>query len=145
VLNLEPGILAATFAALRHCGGGKRECVAYWLGPTDRPHVVSDVVQIAHQATPRSYTVDSRAVTDLFLSLRATKRSVRAQIHTHPGVSVAHSRTDDCFALAPHAGFVSVVLPNFALGPIGLAGAHATTVTARGWAELNPNEVISWK
>lgn len=118
--------------------------MAYWLGPVENPGIVTDVVQIAHTATRRSYTVDSAAVTELFLSLRDNKQSVRAQVHTHPGTSVEHSHTDNCFALAPHVDFVSLVLPHFATGPIGLNGAYATTVTANGWAEVNPDEVITW-
>jgi hypothetical protein len=44
---------------------------------------------------------------------------VRLQAHTHPGWA-SHSETDDRFALIPAPGFLSLVIPDFALGPVGL-------------------------
>ena len=32
-----PEVVPATFAALRRCGGGERECVVYWIGPSEKP------------------------------------------------------------------------------------------------------------
>ena len=33
VLVVDRAVLEATFTAIRTCGGGRRECVAYWTGP----------------------------------------------------------------------------------------------------------------
>jgi hypothetical protein len=40
---------------------------------------------------------------------------VVAQVHTHPGLSVAHSDVDDEFVVVPTPGFVSIVVPTFAV------------------------------
>lgn len=142
MLTAEAGVLPATFAVLRSCGGGERECVAYWVGPTDRPGVVDRVIQPHHEASPRHYDIDPEWLTAFFLDLRTTKSTVRAQVHTHPGSHVEHSPTDDAFARAPSLGFVSIVLPYFAMGDITLQGAYATTVTETGWAPRPPAELI---
>lgn len=142
MLILDANILPATFAALRGCGGGERECVVYWVGPTHRPGLVDRVVQPRHDATPLNYDIDPEWLTPFYLDLRAWKATVRAQIHTHPGARVEHSPTDDAFALAPTPGFVSVVLPDFAMGAITLDGAYATTITDDGWTDAAPTELI---
>lgn len=142
MLTLGEGVLAATFAALRSCGGGERECVAYWLGPIDQPGRVDRVLQPPHAATRHHYEVDAAWVTELFLDLRATRSCVRAQVHTHPGPFVEHSPTDDAFALAPSPGFASVVLPYFATGPVALDGCYVAVVTESGWRSVLHCEAI---
>ena len=144
MLSLDPGVLDATFAALRSCGGGVQECVVYWAGPTAEPTRVDRVLQPPHWATAHGYTVDSHSITDLFLDLRTARSSIKAQIHTHPGPFVEHSPTDDAFALAPSPGFYSVVLPHFATGPVTLDGCYATVVTDEGWEQAMPDEAIRW-
>lgn len=142
MLTLQPGILSATFAALRDCGGGERECVVYWLGPQAEPELVASVLQPVHQASPFHYEIDSDWLTTMLLDLRTRRESVRAQVHTHPGAQVRHSPTDDAFALAPAAGFVSLVLPHFAMGPVTLTGSYAVTVTPAGWVDGDPKKLI---
>ncbi len=144
MLVLDEGVLDATFAALRRCGGGVQECVAYWLGPTDQDDRVDQIVQPEHRASARHYEVESAWLTDFFLQLRDGRRGVRAQVHTHPGPFVEHSPTDNCFALAPSVGFVSLVLPYFATGQVGLDGAYAAQVTDGGWTEIDPSDGIRW-
>ncbi|MEU2166918.1 hypothetical protein ACH47V_06000 [Micromonospora chersina] len=48
------------------------------------------------------------------------RETIRAQVHTHPR-EAGHSGTDDRFALVPAAGFNSLVIPNFATGPVSLS------------------------
>jgi proteasome lid subunit RPN8/RPN11 len=144
LLIVAPDVLPATFAALRRCGGGERECVAYWLGPSGDSALVDTVLQPPHVGWPDRYEVDSTWVTSFFLDLRTTGQTVRAQVHTHPGAGVRHSPTDDAFALAPSLGFVSLVLPHYATGPISVEGAYVAVVTQAGWAERTPSEVIRW-
>jgi hypothetical protein len=143
-LNLARGILPATFAELRRCGAGGRECVVYWVGPIDRSGAVERVVHPPHDAGPEYYNVDAAWVTSFFLHLRSTRDTTRAQVHTHPGNSVRHSPADDRFALAPSIGFVSLVLPHFAMGSVTLEGSYAALVEPDGWTEKPPTEVIRW-
>lgn len=145
MLSIDRAVLPATFAALRRCGGGERECVVYWLGPLDEPNRVDGLVQPPHVADAGGYEVDSGWITRFFLDLRATRRSVRAQVHTHPGASVEHSPTDDRFAIAPGLGFLSLVVPHFAMRSVSLDGSYAAVISdGLGWVERNPEEVIQW-
>jgi proteasome lid subunit RPN8/RPN11 len=144
VLTLGADILPTTFAALRRCGGGERECVAYWLGPRDEPDRVDEVLQPEHDASPFHYEVHADCLNRFFLDLRARRKSVRAQVHTHPGSRVEHSPTDDSFALAPSRGFVSLVVPHFAMGAITLEGAYSAVITEAGWTDVAPADLIRW-
>jgi hypothetical protein len=136
VLTLTDEVLPATFRSLRACGDGRRECVVYWTGPVDQPQAVDGVVQPGHDAGWGWYEVDTHWLAEFFLELRRQRRTIRAQVHTHPGRRTAHSDTDDGFAAAPSTGMVSIVLPGFATGPVGLDGATIYELDARGdWIE----------
>lgn len=50
--------------------------------------------------------------------LRAQGLRGLAQVHTHPGLWIDHSRTDDAFPIVSSDGFVSLVWPNYASLPI---------------------------
>jgi hypothetical protein len=108
--------------------------------------VVDAVVQPEHRAGPRRYEIDSAWITTFFLDLRDTRRTVRAQVHTHPGDGVRHSPTDDCFPIAPGAGFISIVLPHFATGTVSVAGGSVSVQGADGtWNEVEPADVLAWR
>lgn len=120
--QLTNGVLEQAFEHLRHCGAGRRECVVYLTGPVDLPDVVDAVVHPRHTAGAAGYDLDSQAIAELWQELAANRRSIRAQVHTHPGAAF-HSSRDDALALVHTPGFLSLVIPNFALGPIGFDGA----------------------
>jgi hypothetical protein len=143
VLEVPAGLLAHTFARLRDCGAGRAECVQYWCADLTRPDLVVDVVHPVHTATAVSYDVDEGWVTPFFLTLRAQQRTVRAQVHTHPG-RASHSSVDDRFALAPATGFMSLVIPDFAAGAPSLHGSHLVAVAADGtWHQRDPNSAVT--
>jgi hypothetical protein len=142
VLRLAHDVLPATFAALRACGEGRRECVVYWTGPSEIDDVATAVVHPEHTANGHGYEIAEPWLNGFFLDLRAGRRSIRAQVHTHPHEETRHSSTDDGFAVAPHTGFVSVVLPHYAMGPVGLGGAYVAKLDAKGeWVEVDPSEI----
>src|SRR4051812_9313461 len=114
MLSVERHVLGRTFESLRACGRNRDECVVYWTGPIDQSGAVDDVVQPKHSAGRGWYEIDGAWITEFFMDLRATRRTARAQVHTHPGAFVDHSTTDDCYPLAPGEGFVSIVVPHFA-------------------------------
>jgi hypothetical protein len=65
---------------------------------------------------------------------------VRVQIHTHPGPAF-HSKTDDDFPIIHTAGFLSLVIPNFAKGEVSLHKAYLTEIMPNGrWREVRPEE-----
>ena len=145
MIDARSGLLEETFNLLLACGGGREECVAYWTGPIGPAFIVDVVVQPVHRAGRTWYEVDDGWVTGYFLELRETGRTIRAQIHTHPGRSVSHSQIDDAFAIAPNPGFASIVIPGFATGRAQLEGSSVAICRERGgWEELDASRVISW-
>lgn len=142
-VTLPSPVLEATFAKLRECGAGRRECVVYWVADQASVNVVTACVHPDHRAGVAGYEVDSGWVTDFFLDLRRERRRAVAQVHTHPGAA-SHSETDDAFALAPQTGFLSLVIPNFATSPATLHDAHLVRMESSGaWAEMVPEEVFT--
>ncbi len=138
-----PGVLLeATFEQLRDCGDGQRECVSYWVASTSDPDKICRVVHPPHSSGPFGYEVESDFVNRLFLELRKSDETVRVQVHTHPGLA-NHSETDDTFALAPSAGFLSLVIPDFARGSVGFELVHVVEMNARGnWCQVEPEAVF---
>jgi proteasome lid subunit RPN8/RPN11 len=135
VLEVPKSLLAQTFAHFRACGGGRAECLAYWLGPLEARTVVDEVVHPRHTAHAAAYDVEGERVNELWVRLAAERREVRVQVHTHPG-SAFHSGRDDRLALIERPGFLSLVIPGFGLGPVGLDGAHLAIRGDRGrWVE----------
>jgi hypothetical protein len=141
-LRLPRQILDGTFQQLRDCGAGRAECVVYWCASLDEPGLLARVVHPVHHAGRAGYEVDSAWVTQFFLELRSTRETVRVQVHTHPW-QAGHSEVDDQFALAPASGFLSLVIPCFAVGPAGLAGTALVQMQPDGsWAPADPEEAF---
>lgn len=130
-------LLADTFALFRKCGGGRHECVAYWLGAVERPSIVDDVVHPKHTSVRGGYQIDDRWLTDFWFELARRRKSVRVQIHTHPHEAF-HSITDDQWALIATPGFLSLVIPQYAHGPVGFEGAYLAERTDTGWRAVAP-------
>lgn len=141
-LTVPAAILDATFARLRDCGDGQRECVVYWAGPTDRPGTVDQVIHPDHVATSHSYELDQRWLNCIWFHLRAQNRQIRVQVHTHQGPAW-HSPTDDRYPLLQTEGFLSLVLPRFATGPVGLEGSYLAELGAiGGWRTRRPHHTL---
>lgn len=141
-LIVGPGLLNQTFETLQECGRGRSECVVYWTGPLDDPARVVEVVHPVHRAGPVGYEVESGWVTDFFLRLRRERKAARVQVHTHPG-RAGHSETDDTYALVPATGFLSLVIPRYARGPVSVQGAALVEMQSDGtWAERAPEVVL---
>lgn len=142
MLTLPAELLDATFEQFRSCGDARRECVAYWCANSAEPDVLTRVVHPVHTAAGGGYEVDDAWVMQFFVGLHHNGETVRVQIHTHPR-GAGHSWIDDAYSLVPAAGFLSLVVPNFAQGPVSLEGTHLVTMTADGdWAERRPEEVF---
>jgi proteasome lid subunit RPN8/RPN11 len=138
--QLAKGVLEHTFEHLRSCGGGRRECVVYLTGPVEQLDIVDGVVHPLHTASSAGYELDSDAIARLWLELANERWSIRVQVHTHPG-SAYHSSRDDRLALIHTPGFLSLVIPNFALGPVGLMDSYLAERTESGdWVGVPPSE-----
>jgi hypothetical protein len=143
MITLAPEVLEGSFEHLRGCGAGRRECVLVWAGPVKQPGVIDEVIHPRHTASAVAYDIDPQWVGELWLALAQRGKTVRAQVHTHPG-SAYHSARDDTHGLIHTPGFVSIVIPRFAIGPVGLTGAFVTSKTAAGgWREVDVVDAIS--
>jgi hypothetical protein len=134
---LPNAVLEDTFGHLRACGAGRRECQALWVSPWTAPQQLTAVVHPRHTASAVGFQVDDDWLNGFWRQLADDGLGVRFQIHTHPGTAY-HSSTDDAFPLIRTAGFLSLVVPHFAQGPIGFEGAYLTQVQPNGsWQEQN--------
>ena len=64
-------LVADTFAIFRDCGGGRRECVTYWLGPADTPEKVDEVIHPKHASMGGGYQIDDQWLTTFLVRARA--------------------------------------------------------------------------
>jgi hypothetical protein len=141
-IQVPAAVLRDTFALLRRCGAGQRECQIIWIGPWSNPTQVTEVIHPDHRAHAGAFELDDSWLTRFWLDLARTGCGARVQVHTHPGRAF-HSITDDAFPLIHTPGFLSLVVPDFAAGPVGLHGAYLAQLTQRGkWRQLQPHESI---
>jgi proteasome lid subunit RPN8/RPN11 len=141
LLRLASDVVQKTFATLRECGCGDCECVVYWIGPSEAD-VVNGVEHPIHRRSPFGYEINDRWLMDFWKRLAASKHSVKAQVHTHPGEAF-HSATDDNWPIVSQEGFHSIVIPDFATGEISLRNAWIGRLRGDGvWYRLGALEAI---
>jgi len=142
VLRLASDILESTFSALRECGRGQCECAVYWIGPSES-NLVNGVEHPIHRRSPFGYEINDDWLTDFWKRLAASKLSVKAQAHTHPGEAF-HSATDDNWPIVSQEGFFSIVIPDFATGETSLENAWIGRLGGDGtWSRLaSPEQAI---
>lgn len=134
--RISRGLLERTFEQLRACGSGRNECQALWVGPVAHPEQLSRLVHPLHDASPVGFQLDEDWLTGFWLEMAREGLSVRVQIHTHPGAAY-HSATDDAFPIVHWPGFLSLVIPAFAMGHIGFDRAYLAQIGADGrWREV---------
>jgi len=134
--------LARTFALLRQCGAGKRECQVLWASPWAQPEAITSVIHPEHRSTAVSVDVDSNWLTAFWGKLAQEKAGVRVQIHTHPGAAF-HSGIDDDWPIVQTPRFLSLVIPRFALGDIGFDGAYLAELDDNGiWQHVDVRKHI---
>ena len=84
--------------------------------------------------------MDHTWLNKFWLELADREMGIRVQIHTHPGAAF-HSLTDDAFPIIHTPGFLSLVIPNFAMGPVGLSNAFLAEIQSDGhWCEVRCDE-----
>jgi hypothetical protein len=133
--RLSRRILDETFAHFRSCGRGKRECQILWVSRWEAPEIITKAVHPEHEAHLGGFVLDDRWLNDFWFTLAQENLGIRIQVHTHPGEAF-HSATDDAFPIIHTTGFLSLVIPNFALGSIGFDNAYLTEIHENGcWRE----------
>jgi len=134
-LRVEKDIVPTTFRALQECGRGECECAVYWTGPAEGD-LVNSFEHPLHKRSPYGYEVDDSWLTEFWKRLAASRRSIKVQVHTHPGEAF-HSETDNEWPIVSQVGFVSIVIPDFASGEPSLDSAWVGCLQADGkWRRL---------
>jgi hypothetical protein len=81
----------------------------------------------------------------LYGSVGGSRRACLRTHANHARCRACHSRIDDAYVLVPAAGFLSLVVPNFALGPVGFGATHLVEMRADGdWVQRDPEEVFAY-
>jgi hypothetical protein len=81
--------------------------------------------------------LDSAWLNNFWIDLARTRSGIRVQVHTHPAAAF-HSDLDDEYPIVHSPGFLSLVVPNFAQGPVGFNGAYLTMMQADGsWKQVD--------
>jgi hypothetical protein len=124
-------LLARTFAHFRDCGAGRRECQVLWTSPWSDISTINDVVHGQHRASAGGFELSSAWLNRFWLDLAHENCGVRVQVHTHPSEAF-HSPTDDDYPIVHSTGFLSLVIPNFAQGPVGFANAFLAEIQSDG-------------
>jgi hypothetical protein len=123
--------LARTFAHFRECGMGRRECQVLWTSPWSAPETITEVVHGQHWAHAGGFELSSAWLNQFWLDLADKNCGIRVQVHTHP-FGAFHSATDDAYPIIHSPGFLSLVVPNFARGPVGVDDAYLAEIQADG-------------
>jgi hypothetical protein len=135
-------MIAETFSTLRSCGANRRECQLYWISPWASPLQLTEVVHPKHVSGPYGLAIDSAWISSFWSDLAYRDLGVRVKVHTHP-FEAFHSPTDDAYPLLFDPGFFSLVIPNFAYGPVGFQNAYLTEIQSDGsWREVEIAEKL---
>ncbi len=105
------------------------------------PGLVDGMDHPNHRASLGGYEVESTWLTAYWFRLARERRAIRAQVHTHPGLAF-HSSTDNHWPVVSQPGFISIVIPRFATGPVSLENAWVGFVEADGHWRGVPSETV---
>jgi len=95
------------------------------------PLVVDVAVHPEHSAGPLSYEIEQSWLNRFGFALARDGRSVLVQVHTHAGEAF-HSLTDDRWPIVTTPGFLSLVLPHFALHRLDHRSMYLAEIEADG-------------
>jgi len=111
VLEVPKNVLQATVDILR--GNGANETCCFWYGTEPGPDRarVEAVVVPRQISSPGNYRVTADAVAQVSANTLARGWVNLAQIHSHPGEGVEHSRYDDAHAISINV--MSLVFPSY--------------------------------
>ena len=136
MLRLPRRMLEQSFSTFRACGANRRECQVYWASSWADPNQLTDLFHPHHSAGAYGLAIHNKWLGAFWSELSGRNLGVRVQVHTHP-FEAFHSATDDAYPLLFDTGFLSLVIPNFASGPIGFDDAYLAEIQPDGsWGEV---------
>ena len=139
LFSIPKAVLVETFSIFRSCGNGLRECQVLWTSSWEDPQKITNVVHPAHRAHAGGFVLESAWLNRFWFELAKRNQGIRVQVHTHPGEAF-HSETDDLYPIVHTPGFLSLVIPDFATGRVGLSKAFLTELDSQGqFQEVSPS------
>lgn len=119
------GRVAEAYRHMRTAGKQKLEGAALFVG-----NINDDIFKVEATIIPAQkaysledgllYAIDGDELHRINVMLYEKEWSLFAQIHSHPGRAY-HSTTDDAYPVVSTVGGISIVIPNFATGPVDLS------------------------
>lgn len=116
--------IVEAYSLMRYAGSKGVEGMSLFAGVID-----ADSFQVKQTIIPQQtgyimeqgllYSVSGDELYRINKHLFESKLMLGAQIHSHPGRAY-HSETDDAFPIVTVVGGLSIVIPNFAKGPIDM-------------------------
>ena len=140
-------LFEASIKVLRKRGCRKQEGIVLWAGA---PSPNGEEAYVVSYIVPRrghwggGVRLDTRMLLKLSEELEKRDLLLLAQVHTHPG-NFGHSLGDEKRALSYRLGYISMVVPNFALSDTrDLSTCYVYEYMGNWkWKLLNSNEVAS--
>jgi hypothetical protein len=137
IYRVPHAVIERTFAFFRRCGAGRRECQTLWMSTWKAPGLITAVVHPLHRSHAGGFALDDEWLSSFWLRLSEAGEGIRVQIHTHPA-DAFHSPTDDSYPIIHTPGFLSLVVPNFGLGPIGFTDSYLAEIGPNGrWNQVD--------
>lgn len=126
---------------MRSAGRQGLEGVALWAGRLEGHTVRVSKTMIPKQTALGSssgllYLVEGDELHRLTVELYRNRLTLIAQLHSHPGEAY-QSDTDDEFPIATTEGSLSIVVPNFARGPLDPSSWAVYRLQPGGWIRLH--------
>lgn len=137
--------LEVAYTHMRKAGKQRVEGVALFAGKEEGSRFTIAETIIPKQLAMRLeagllYAVDSDELHAINVWLYENNFSLIAQIHSHP-TEAYHSDTDDAFPIVATVGGISIVVPDFAKGPVDLSTCAVYRLSDSGvWVELENEE-----
>lgn len=98
---------------------------------------LTEVAHPKHWSSRYGLSIESDWIGHFWSDLAERGMGVRIQVHTHPGEAF-HSETDDAYPLLFDVGFLSLVIPDFAMGPVGFRDAYLAEIQPDGrWQQMD--------
>lgn len=142
-VRLAPELLEHTHETLRKIGEDLVEGLVLWAGRKQGSLFRVETVIRPSQHAVRSEAglsvrVDRSGIHQVNAYLYKHGMELVAQVHSHPGEAY-HSALDDAIPLVTTIGGLSLVVPDFARGPVDVTTYAAYRLSAVGkWEEVEP-------
>lgn len=139
--NIPEEIWNLTVENLRSFGDQNSEGLVFWGGIVSGDSIqVSGLYILNHKPQGRSVVVTPEESRWLLKTLRHRDEKLVAQVHSHPGEAF-HSKGDNERAASFHLGFLSIVLPNYAVNVHTISECFAVEYDGHQFVELNKQDM----